>query len=140
MPEPDQRALSALRRLRHAETEAARRDLGEALARETALAERHAALVGELDAARRISGDFDREAFVAWFGRMRAERERLAAAVHGAGALTAAARATLAQRRVAETAAETALATAKAAQATAVAQREQVILEDVARALKRAAN
>jgi hypothetical protein len=139
MPDPDQRALSALRRLRHAETDAARRDLGEALARETALAERHAALVGELDAARRISGDFDREAFVAWFGRRRAERERLAAALQQAGALTAAARASLARRRGAETAAEAALAAAKAALATALAQREQVMLEDVARALKRAA-
>jgi len=140
MPDPDLHALTALRRLRHAETDAARRDLGESVARETALAERHAALVRELDAARQISGDFDREAFAAWFGRMRTERERLAAASQEAGALTAAARATLAQRRVAETAAETALAAAKSAQAAAIAQREQVMLEDVARALKRAAN
>ena len=61
-------------------------------------------------------------------------------ALQEAGALTAAARTTLAQRRVAETAAETALAAAISAQAAAMAQREQVMLEDVARALKRAAN
>jgi hypothetical protein len=138
MPNPDLRALSALRRLRHAETDAARRDLGEAVARETALAERHAALVGELEAARNLCGDFDREIFVAWFGRMRVERERLAAAMREAAQHTTAVQITLAQRRLAETAAEAALSTAKAAQAAAVAQREQVMLEDVARALKRA--
>ena len=138
MPDPDLHALTALRRLRHAETDAARRDLGEAVARETALAERHAALVGKLDAARRISGDFDRDAFVVWFGRMLTQRTQIVDAMRDAAAQTAAAQVTLAQRRVAETAAETALATAKTAQATAVAQREQVMLEDAARALKRA--
>jgi hypothetical protein len=137
---PNLRALTALRRLRHAETDAARRELGEAVARESTLAERHAALVGELDAARQISGDFDREAFVAWFGRVRTQKAQLVAVMRDAAAQTTAAQLTLAQRRVAETAAETALATAKAAQAAAVAQREQVTLEDVARALKRAAD
>ena len=38
------RALTALRRLRHLEADAARRDLGEALAAETALAARDAAI------------------------------------------------------------------------------------------------
>ena len=140
MPDPNLRALTALRRLRHAETDVARRALGEAVARETTLAERYAALVGELEAARRISGDFDREAFAAWFGRMRAQREQLADVMRDAAAQTAAAQVTLTQRRVAETAAETAVATAKAAQEAAMAQREQVMLEDVARALKRAAH
>jgi hypothetical protein len=139
MPDHDLRALTALRRLRHAETDAARRDLGEAVAREITLADRHAVLVGELDAARQISGDFDREAFVAWFGRMRTKKAQLVDVMRDAAAQTVASQVTLAQRRVAETAAETALATAKAAQAAALAQREQVILEDVARALKRAA-
>jgi hypothetical protein len=140
MPDPDLHALTALRRLRHAETDVARRDLGAAVARETTLAERHAALLGELDAARQISGDFDRDAFVAWFGLMGAQRALLVDVMRDAAAQTAAAQVTLTQRRVAETAAETTLATAKAAQAAAMAQREQVMLEDVARALKRAAN
>ena len=77
---------------------------------ETALAARDGAMVRELDEARRISGDFDREAFVAWFGRMRAERARLADAIREAEARTAAARTTLAHQRVAETAEENAVA------------------------------
>ena len=139
MPDPDLAALTALRRLRHAETDAARRELGEALTREAALAARHSTLAQELEAARQFSGEFDREAFAAWLGRARAERERVGAAMREAEAHTAAVRTTLAHRRVAETAAEAALASAKAAQQAAIAQREQVILEDVARALKRAA-
>ena len=139
MPDPDLGALTALRRLRHVETDAARRDLGEALTRETSLSARQSVLGEELEAARQFSGEFDREAFAAWFGRVRTERERLAAAMREAEAHTAAARTTLSHRRVAETAAEAALSTARAAQAATVAQREQVMLEDVARALRRAA-
>jgi hypothetical protein len=139
VPDLDLRALTALRRLRHAETDAARRDLGEMLTRENDLAARQTALRQELDAARQFSGDFDRNAFAAWFGRQRAERERLAAAMREAEASTAAVRTTLAHRRVAETTAETALASAKTAHQAAVMQREQVMLEDIARALKRAA-
>jgi hypothetical protein len=139
MSDPHLAALTALRRLRRVETDMARRDLGEAMAQETALAARDDAMVRELDEARRISGDFDREAFVAWFGRMRAERERLADAIREAEARAAAARTTLAQRRVAETAAEEALARAMAAVEADIARRDQLMLEDVARALKRAA-
>lgn len=137
MPDPDLSALSALRRLRHAETDMARRDLAEALSREAALAERHTGLSRELQAARQFSGTFDREAFAAWFGRMRSEQERLASAMREAETKIAAARTTLAHRRVAETAAEAALADAVAAQKIAAEHREQVMLEDVARALKR---
>jgi hypothetical protein len=138
MRDPNLGALTALRRLRRVETDAARRDLGEALAQETALATRDDALRRDLDAARQISGDFDREVFVAWFGRMLAERARLADAIRDAEARTAAARTVLAHRRVAETAAEEALAEALAAKQAAVAHREQLMLEDVARALRRA--
>jgi hypothetical protein len=137
MPNPDLSALSALRRLRHAETDTARRDLAEALSRESAVAERHTTLGQELLAARQFSGVFDREAFAAWFSRMRAEQERLARAMREAETKTAAVRTALAHRRVAETAAEAALADAVAVQRIAAEHREQVMLEDVARALKR---
>ncbi|MGA3005805.1 MAG: hypothetical protein ABSE20_29235 [Acetobacteraceae bacterium] len=136
MPDPDIGALTALRRLRHVETDAARRDLGEALTRETALAARDNALAQELAEARQLSGDFDREAFVAWFGRVRTERARLAEAMQEAISHIEKARTTLAHRRVAETAAEAGLAEAVSAQKTAAGRREQVMLEDVARALK----
>ena len=139
MSDPDLGALTALRRLRKVETDAARRDLGEAVTQEIALAARDAAMGRELDEARRHSGDFDREAFAAWFGRMRGERARLADVMRDAAARTATARTALANRRVAETAADEALANALAARDAAVARREQVMLEDVARALKRAA-
>lgn len=138
MPDPDLGALTALRRLRHVETDAARRDLGDALTRETALASRDSALRRELDEARRHSGDFDREAFIVWFERKQGERAHLADAIRDARSNTAAARGVLARRRVAETACEEALASAMAARAAAVAHREQVILEDVSRALKHA--
>lgn len=139
MPDPDIGALTALRRLRRVESDAARRDLGEALTRETALAARDDAIGRELNEARGISGDFDREAFAAWFGRMRAERARLADAIREAAVRTGVARTELAQRRVAEMAAEEALAAAVAAREAEVAHREQVMLEDVARTLKRMA-
>ena len=138
MPDPDLGALTALRRLRHVETEAARRDLGDTLTRETALAARNQALRQELDEARQHSGDFDRDAFISWFTQKLAERAGLADAVRDAEACTAAARTNLARRRVAETAAEEALAAAIVVREAAVAHREQVMLEDVSRALKRA--
>jgi hypothetical protein len=137
MPDPDISALTALRRLRHAETDAARRDLGEALSRETAQADQDDALAREVAEARQLSGDFDRETFVAWLGRVRAERARLAGAMREAASYTEKMRTILGHRRLAETAAEGALATALAAQQAAAAQREQVMLEDTARALKR---
>jgi hypothetical protein len=137
MPDPDIGALTALRRLRHAETDSARRDLGAALTRETALATEESALAQELAEARQFSGDFDREAFAAWLGRVRAQRVRLADAIREAASHAETARTMLAHRRVAETTAETALADAVAAQQAMAAQREQVMLEDVARTLKR---
>jgi hypothetical protein len=115
--DPDLHALTSLRRLRRAETDEARRDLAEALGRERELAERGEALRRDLDAARHASGDFDRDAFFAWWERMRCEREKL-------------------NRRVAETAAVDALASEVAARAAALARHEQAVLEDVARALK----
>jgi hypothetical protein len=139
MPEPNLRALTALRRMRHVETDEARRDLGEAMARETALAARDAAMRGELDAARRITGDFDREAFSAWLARSRTERAHVADALRDAEAHTAAARTVLSNRRLAETAAEEALAREAAARQAEVAAKDQLTLEDVARALRRAA-
>jgi hypothetical protein len=139
MPDPNFRALNALRRLRRVETDEARRDLGEALTRETALARRNAAMRDELDAARLMTGDFDREAFSAWLGRTRAERMQVADALKEAEAGTAAARTMLSNRRVAETSAEEALAQAVKGRDAEVARRDQLMLEDVARALKRAA-
>jgi hypothetical protein len=136
LAEPDLRALTALRRLRKIETDASRRDLGEAMTHENALAARDDAIRCELEQARRHSGEFDREAFAAWFERMRASRALLVEEMREAAARAATARLTLARRRVAETAAEEALANATAAQEAAVARREQMTLEDVARALK----
>jgi hypothetical protein len=138
LAEPDLRALTALRRLRHAETDAARRDLGEAVSREIALAAQYDAMGRDLDAARQISGDFDRESFAAYLGRVRAERARLAEAMREAASRTASARTLLAHRRAAETTAESALASVLAAKHATAARREQVMLEDVARVLKRA--
>jgi hypothetical protein len=120
------------------ETDAARRDLGEMLAEETALAARDAAIAAEVETARQFTGEFDRQAFFLWLERMRAERARLAEALRSADARTAAARTALARRRVAETAAEQALDRAALAQAAEAARRDQVMLEDVARALKQA--
>ena len=135
----DLRALTALRRLRHVETDEARRFIGEALVQETALLERDSVIGRELDQARQIYGDFDRETFTAWLGRMWSERARLAVAVREAEARTATARAELTRRRLAETTAEEALARAVTALRIEVERRDQVMLEDVARALKRAA-
>jgi hypothetical protein len=134
--DPDLHALISLRRLRRAETDEARRDLAEALGWERELAERGEALRRDLDAGRHVSGDFDRDAFFAWWERMRCEREKQANVARVAEARTAAARECLANRRVAETAAEDALAREVAARAAALARHEQAVLEDVARALK----
>jgi hypothetical protein len=127
VPGPDLRALRSLRRLRRAQTDEARRALGEALAREAVLAARDEALRREIDEARRLTGDFDREAFSAWLTRMRTEQARLSDALRTAEAGTETARTGLARRRVAETAAQDALATEvaalEAASATAIRRR-----------------
>jgi hypothetical protein len=140
MPDPDLHALISLRRLRRAETDQTRRELGDALAREAALAARELEIMRDLDAARGTLSEFDREAFSAWWERMRLERERLAEAMREAASRTAEARAQLAGRRVAETAAEDALGREVMARDGAASRREQAMLEDVARALKRAAD
>lgn len=132
--------LTALCRVRRVETDEARRDLGEALAQETALAARDDAMRCELDTARQIFGEFDREAFAAWWGRMRIERARLTDAMRTAEARTAAARTVLANRRAAETAAKDTLAREVTTHEVTLARREQGMLEDVARALTRAAS
>ena len=136
MADPDPGALIALRRVRHAETDAARRDLGLAMAEEAAFAAREEALGQELDAARQLAGEFDRETFAAWFSRTRTEWERLAGESRAAMQRATEARLLLARRRVAETAADEALARAEALKRAAVAHREQLMLEDVARTLK----
>jgi hypothetical protein len=137
MPQRELQVLTALGRMRRVETDEARRHLGEALAQETALEARDAAIGRELDAAMRLTGDFDRQAFFAWLGRKRGERAEVSTAMRAAEARTAAARSVLAHRRVAETAAEEALARTAAAREADVARRDQVMLEDVARALRR---
>jgi len=136
---PEMHALAALCRVRRVETDAARRELGEALAQETALAARDEAMRHELETARRVLGEFDREAFSAWWDRMRVERTRLADVIRTAEARTAAARTTLANRRVAETAVKDALAREVSAQEVTMERREQGMMEDIARALTRAA-
>jgi len=138
MSDGDLHALTSLCRLRRAETDAARRDLGEALAREIALSTRDQAMREELEAARQGAGDFDREAFTVWWARKRADRSEIAEAMRIAASQTAAARAVLATRRLAETAAGDALAKEITARDLTVARRDQAMLEDVARALKRA--
>jgi hypothetical protein len=137
MPPRQIQVLTALGRMRRVETDEARRDLGEALAQETALQTRQAAIGRELEAALKVTGDFDRQAFLAWLRLKRGEQAEVAAAMRAAEARTAEARSELAHHRVAETAAEEALAQAAAAREADVARREQVTLEDVARALRR---
>ena len=139
MPGTSLSALSVFYRLRHAEADAARRDLGEALAQEAVLRAQDETLRRELDDARQCAGNFDRESFAAFLGRVRAKRAQLANAICEAAARTASARTALAHRRAAETVAQAAQADALAAQNAAVAQREQMALEDIARALKCAA-
>ena len=139
MADPELRVLTALCRLRRMETDAARRALGEALSQETILAEREAAVAAECEAARGMVGDFDHDTFSAWFTRMRAEQTRLSEAHRDAAAQTAATQQELARTRVAETAAEDALAAATARRDAARAHAEQMVLEDVARALRQTA-
>jgi hypothetical protein len=106
------------------------------MAEEAAFAAREEALGQELDAARQLAGEFDRETFAAWFSRTRTEWERLAGESRAAMQRATEARLLLARRRVAETAADEALARAEALKRAAVAHREQLMLEDVARTLK----
>ena len=137
MAEPAPRALSVLRRARRVETDDARRALAEALARETALADRATAIEQAVRDARRQPDVFDREVFAAWLIRIRDDRETIAVARRAAEAGTEAARAALATRRLAETAAEEALDRAMALADAARSKRDQAELEDVARAIAR---
>jgi hypothetical protein len=131
------RTLIALRRLRHVETDEARGVLARALAEETTLAARDVAIGSALRDARAVSGDFDREGLAAFLGRMRDERVLLAEAMRQSEVRTVAARAMLANRRVAETVAEGALNRARSVLEAEAARRDQVMLEDVARASRR---
>jgi hypothetical protein len=140
MSDPDLRVLTALHRVRRIETDEARRGLGEAMAHEETLAARDEAMRRELETARHVPADFDRDIFSAWWMRMRNERIRLAEAMRQAEIRTEAARTMLAARRVAETAVEDAIAREMSAREATTARREQGVLEDVARALKRAAD
>lgn len=129
--------LTILRRLRRAETDVSRRELGDATAHEATALAHQMTLTRQINEAREFADDFDREAFAAWFGRALAELSRLANATHDAAARTAAARADLAARRMAETAAENALTAAMAERAAEMDKREQLESEDAARASKR---
>ena len=120
------------------ETDEARRALAETLASEAALATRNEAITREIADARQRPDIFDRETFSAWLARMRSEQTRLTEPLRGATMRTAANRAVLANRRMAETAADEALGRAVTARESAVARRDQAMLEDVARALTRA--
>jgi hypothetical protein len=139
MTDPAIRILTVLRRLRFVETDEARRGLAEALSQETALAGRNAGMRREIGEALQVCGGFDRDAFSVWLGRMRAAQARLAEAMRDAEARTETARAALANHRVAETAAEDALGRAMTIRAVDAARRGQIMLEDVARGLARAA-
>ena len=138
MPNADLRALTALHRLRRVETGEARRALAGALARQMELTEWDNAIGTEIVQARDASGDFDRETFSVWLERMRTKRLQLADAIRSAETATRTARADLGHRRMAETAIEEMLAGAMTARDAALARRDQVILEDAARALKTA--
>ena len=128
-------ALTALCRLRRIETDTARRALAGALAWETKLTDQEQAIAREVSEACRVTGEYDRDGFAAWLARMRGERARLAAESEAAQTRTGRSRAALAQGRVAEQAAGEALARAHAAWAMEMARRDQVMLEDVARAI-----
>jgi len=139
MADPAFHALTVLRRLRRMETDAARRDLGEALMREQTLSEREAAIAREMDEARRRDVSFDRDSFSAWFARMLMERAGLADAIREAASHTAATRAALTRHRLAETAVEEALARRVAEQEAATARLDQASLEEIARATRQPA-
>ena len=136
MPDGTTRALIALCRLRRVRTDSARRDLAQAVARERAVVEREAGLTRAMDDARRIDDGFDREVYSRWFARMIAERQRMGEMRAEAAALTAAERAELARRRVAETAAEDAVARRMAEAELITARRDQATLEEIARAIR----
>ncbi len=135
--EPRTRALMALRRSRRIETDLARRDLGVVLAHEADLIAGEQAIAREVEGARREIGAFDPDVFAAWLGRMAARRAALGEEARAAAETVAAARRELAARRMAETAAEDALGHIMAERALEVARRDQMTLEDVARALRR---
>lgn len=127
------RRLANLVRLRRLETDAARRDLAQALAEEGAILARDSALAAEV-ASVRAAGDVpDREILAAWLARRGAERADLAESLRVAAGRTAAVRAGLTGRRMAETAADEAFAAARAAAARLDQGRSQVGLEDAAR-------
>ncbi len=136
MPSSNIRALTALRRLRHVETDGARQTLARALAEEVILAARDSDIAQDLGLARREEGPFDREIFSAWLERMRIERARIGSAIRNASSGTTAARGTLAATRLAETVADEALALAMTAHGSETARRDQTMLEDIARALQ----
>ena len=115
--EPRTRALMALRRSRRIETDLARRDLGVVLAREADLIAGQRAIAREVEGARREIGAFDPDVFAAWLGRMAARRAALG--------------------EEARAAAEDALGHIMAERALEMARRDQMTLEDVARALRR---
>ena len=134
------RPLLALRRLRQLELDEARRVLAEALAHEAALTRRDADLARDVADARAVTGAYDPEAFNAFLARIRAERELIAEAACAAAARVESARGGLASRRVAEAAADDALARAHEILTAEMMRRDQLMLEDVARALRRRAD
>ena len=136
MPDRAVQVLRALRRSRRIETDAARGALGEAMRREQAAAEQEAATIREMEAARRAAECFDADAFSRWFSGMIARRDHQAEAHRDAASHAAAARAALTARRLAETAAEEALARRVAEEDAVTARRDQVTLEEVARAIR----
>jgi hypothetical protein len=138
MPDRAIRALAALRRLRRIETDAARRDLGEAIRRELTEVEREQAAIREMDAARRADGCFDADTFSRWYAGMVIRRDQLAGTRREATSHTADARAALTVRRLAERAAEDALARRVAEEEAVTARRDQATLEEVARAVRQA--
>ena len=127
------RRLANLVRLRRLETDAARRDLAQALAEEGAILARDSALAAEIARVRAAGEVPDREILAAWLARQSAERTRLAENLRVAEGRTAAVRAGLSGRRMAETAADEAFAAARAEAARVDQGRSQVGLEDAAR-------
>lgn len=137
MVDPGSHALASLERLRRLETGEARRALAVALAREATLEAEIAGIEERIAAARRCDEVFDRESFAAWLARMAAKRMGLAQSQNAAAEATAAARRQLVDRSMAETAAKDALALARSKQSAAEARRDQAILEEAARAIRR---
>ena len=119
------------------ETGEARRALAAALTREAVLAEEESTIEDMVASARRRDEVFDRESFAAWLASMTEKRAGLARTRSAAAAETATARRMLANRTMAETAVEDALALARANWLKAEAHRDQAMLEDAARAIRR---